>query len=112
MHFAAAMIAVLDHLKSAGKINNKIALLSVRDQFGAEFAAGFGAGRKGADYEILLAEGYSEIDVIVETSGWVWFIEAKYRSDISMNAKNIPGRDQIFRNLDVGSDYAGARNFS
>ena len=40
MHFGAAMIGVLDNLKSAGKINNKIALLSVGDQFGAEFAAG------------------------------------------------------------------------
>ncbi len=58
MHFGGAMIGVLDNLKSAGKINNKIALLSVGDQFGAEFAAGFGAGLKGAGYEIVLEKSY------------------------------------------------------
>ena len=28
-------------------------------------------------------EGPSEIDVVVEAASWVWFIEAKFRSDIS-----------------------------
>ncbi len=52
------MIGVLDTLKGAGKINNKVVLLSVGDQFGAEFAAGFGAGLKGAGYDIVLQKSY------------------------------------------------------
>lgn len=56
-------------------------------------------------------EGDSEIDVIIESPSWVWFIEAKYRSDISTGTKVRPNRDQILRNLDVGTHYAGVREF-
>ncbi|HNI20169.1 MAG TPA: hypothetical protein PLS35_15705 [Nitrospira sp.] len=56
-------------------------------------------------------EGDSEIDVMIESSSWVWFIEAKYRSDISTGTKVRPDRDQILRNLDVGTHYAGVREF-
>jgi hypothetical protein len=56
-------------------------------------------------------EGHSEIDVVIETATWVWFIEAKYRSDISSGTTTRPGRDQILRNIDVGSYYAGVRQF-
>ena len=56
-------------------------------------------------------EGPSEIDVIIEAASWVWFIEAKYRSDISSGTKVRPDRDQILRNLDVGTHYAGVRQF-
>ena len=35
-------------------------------------------------------EGPSEIDVAIETSTWVWFIEAKYRSDISCGRPQGP----------------------
>ena len=56
-------------------------------------------------------EGASEIDVIIESASWVWFIEAKYRSDISTGTTTRPDRDQIVRNLDVGSNYAGVRRF-
>jgi hypothetical protein len=56
-------------------------------------------------------EGSSEIDVIIESASWVWFIEAKYRSDISSGTKVRPDRDQILRNLDVGTHYAGVRRF-
>jgi len=56
-------------------------------------------------------EGHSEIDVIIEAASWVWFIEAKFRSDISTGTKVRPDRDQIIRNLDVGSHYAGVRKF-
>jgi hypothetical protein len=56
-------------------------------------------------------EGDSEIDVVVETASWVWFIEAKYRSDISTGTTTRPQRDQVLRNLDVGSHYAGVRRF-
>jgi hypothetical protein len=56
-------------------------------------------------------EGSSEIDVVVESASWVWFIEAKYRSDISRRTTNRPERNQVLRNLDVGTYYAGVRDF-
>ena len=56
-------------------------------------------------------EGASEIDVVIEAPSWVWFIEAKYRSDISTGTTTRPLRDQVLRNIDVGSYYAGVRKF-
>ena len=56
-------------------------------------------------------EGASEIDVVIEAPAWVWFLEAKHRSDISTGTTTRPGRDQVLRNLDVGSYYAGVRDF-
>ena len=56
-------------------------------------------------------EGASEIDVVIDASTWVWFIEAKYRSDISTGTTTRPLRDQVLRNIDVGSYYAGVRQF-
>jgi len=56
-------------------------------------------------------EGASEIDVVIEAPTWVWFIEAKYRSDISTGTTTRPKRDQVLRNLDVGSYHAGVRQF-
>jgi len=59
----------------------------------------------------LAQEGGSEIDVIIESPAWVWFIEAKYQSDISTRTTTRPLRDQVLRNIDVGSYYAGVRTF-
>jgi hypothetical protein len=56
-------------------------------------------------------EGASEVDVIVESAQWVWFIEAKYHSDISTGTTTRRARDQVIRNIDVGSYYAGVRDF-
>jgi hypothetical protein len=56
-------------------------------------------------------EGTSEIDIVIEASTWVWFIEAKYRSDISTGTTTRPDRDQVLRNLDVGTYHAGVRQF-
>ena len=56
-------------------------------------------------------EGNSEVDVVIEAPTWVWFIEAKYRSDISTGTTTRPDRDQILRNIDVGSYFAGVRQF-
>ncbi len=57
-------------------------------------------------------EGISEIDIVLENPEWVLFIEAKYKSDISEGTTTRPdNRDQILRNIDVGSYYAGVRNF-
>lgn len=59
----------------------------------------------------LGAEGDSEIDVVIESPDWVWFIEAKYQSDISQRTTTRDYRDQVLRNIDVGSYYAGVRRF-
>jgi hypothetical protein len=62
----------------------------------------------------LLEEGdehSSEIDVVIEGPVWAWFIEAKYRSDIATSTTTRPTRDQVLRNIDVGSYYAGVRDF-
>jgi hypothetical protein len=56
-------------------------------------------------------EGDSEIDVAIEAGTWVWFIEAKLRSDISRGTTTRPTRNQILRNLDAGTHYAGVRQF-
>lgn len=56
-------------------------------------------------------EGESEIDVLIECDAFVWFVDAKFRSDNSERTTNNPNRDQILRNIDVGSWYAGVRDF-
>jgi hypothetical protein len=56
-------------------------------------------------------EGASEVDIVIEAPTWVWCIEAKYRSDISLGTTTRPHRDQLLRNIDVGSYYAGVRRF-
>ena len=56
-------------------------------------------------------EGNSEVDIIIESDKFVWFIEAKYKSDISMRTTNNENRDQLLRNIDVGSFYSGVRDF-
>jgi hypothetical protein len=56
-------------------------------------------------------EGESEIDVLIETEHAVWAIEAKLGADISEGTKSNATRDQVLRNLDVGSWYAGVRKF-
>lgn len=56
-------------------------------------------------------EGVSEIDIVLESPEWVWFVEAKYKSDISTGTTTRPERDQLLRNIDVGSYYAGVRDF-
>jgi len=56
-------------------------------------------------------EGNTEADIIIESDEFVWFIEAKYKSDIKMDTTNNKTRDQLLRNIDVGSFYAGDRDF-
>lgn len=56
-------------------------------------------------------EGPSKIDVIIESNEFVWFIEAKYKSDIKMRTNRDKTRNQVIRNIDVGLDYAKGKNF-
>ncbi|MEX0778120.1 MAG: hypothetical protein WD491_00525 [Balneolales bacterium] len=56
-------------------------------------------------------EGDSEIDIFIKSPDWVWVIEAKLKSDISSRTTTRNERDQILRNIDVGSYYSGVREF-
>jgi branched-chain amino acid transport system substrate-binding protein len=87
-HFGGALIEILNKYKGEGKINNKTVLLSVGDQFGAEFSAGVGAGLKAAGYDIVLQKSYplGTNDVTTEVkeakaSGADSFIAASYPPD-------------------------------
>ncbi|MEH7253828.1 DUF1643 domain-containing protein [Neobacillus niacini] len=58
-----------------------------------------------------IREGQSEVDVIIESDEFVWFIEAKYKSDISLGTTHDKTRNQIIRNIDVGLDYKNGKDF-
>jgi branched-chain amino acid transport system substrate-binding protein len=60
--YVTGLIGILSRLKAAGKINNKIAMLSVSDQFGTELAAAADSGFAEAGFEIVLDRTYP-IDV-------------------------------------------------
>lgn len=52
-------------------------------------------------------EGKTEVDVILSIpSEAIIFVEAKYKSPISKRTTHDPERDQIIRNIDVGTNYA------
>jgi hypothetical protein len=48
-------------------------------------------------------EGETHVDLTIETSNKLIFIEAKYKAAISKKTTHDPNRDQIIRNIDVGS---------
>jgi len=54
-------------------------------------------------------EGETHADLTIETSNKLIFIEAKYKADISKKTQHDPNRDQIIRNIDVGSWAAKKR---
>jgi branched-chain amino acid transport system substrate-binding protein len=90
-HFGGALIEILNKYKSAGQLNNKVAMLSVGDQFGAELSAGFGAGLKANGYDIVLQKSYplGAADLTNEikeakTSGADTFIAGSYPPDTFM----------------------------
>jgi hypothetical protein len=58
-------------------------------------------------------EGPTEVDLVIETPKILTFIEAKYTADIDCKTSYDPYRDQITRNLDVGSYQAekGGKRF-
>jgi branched-chain amino acid transport system substrate-binding protein len=57
-NFGAALVGVLNKLKGDNKINNKIVLLSVGDQFGAEASSGVAPVLKRAGFEIVVQKSY------------------------------------------------------
>ena len=54
-------------------------------------------------------EGETHADLTIETSNKLIFIEAKYKADISKKTQHDPNRDQIIKNIDVGSWAAKKR---
>lgn len=54
-------------------------------------------------------EGNSEIDLIIESSSLLIYIEAKLDSDISMRTTHDPARNQIIRNIDCLLNSARGR---
>ncbi|MBD8027811.1 hypothetical protein H9636_14250 [Ureibacillus sp. Re31] len=58
-----------------------------------------------------LLEEQSEIDIIIESDEFVWFLEAKYKSDILFNTTQHRKRDEILRHIDVGTNYARKKDF-
>jgi len=51
-------------------------------------------------------EGNTEVDLTILTEKAMIFVEAKYHSEIDMRTTRCPNRDQIIRNIDVGTYYA------
>ena len=56
-------------------------------------------------------EGQTEVDIIIKSNDFVWFIEAKYKSDINMGTTHDTKRNQVIRNIDVGLEYAKGKDF-
>lgn len=54
-------------------------------------------------------EGNTEVDLTILAEKAIIFVEAKYHSEIVMHTTHCPKRDQIIRNIDVGTYYAWNR---
>jgi branched-chain amino acid transport system substrate-binding protein len=57
-NFGAALVEVLGKLKSENKINNKLVMLSVGDQFGAEASSGVAPVLQKAGFDIVIRKSY------------------------------------------------------
>jgi len=51
-------------------------------------------------------EGNTEVDLTILAEKAIIFVEAKYHSEIDTRTTHCPNRDQIIRNIDVGTYYA------
>ena len=51
-------------------------------------------------------EGNTEVDVTILAEKAIIFVEAKYHSEIDTRTTHCPNRDQIIRNIDIGTYYA------
>jgi hypothetical protein len=54
-------------------------------------------------------EGFTEVDCWLETEHLALLIEGKRRESLSNATAWYPARNQLVRNLEVASDYAGAK---
>jgi hypothetical protein len=51
-------------------------------------------------------EGNTEVDLTILAEKTIIFVEAKYHSEIEVRTTHFPNRDQIIRNIDIGTYYA------
>ena len=56
-----------------------------------------------------IGEGRTDIDIIIESSDFVWFIEAKYNTDIRLDTDGSK-RNELLRLIDNGTNYARKRD--
>jgi hypothetical protein len=75
----------------------------------------FWRGRKASPFYVPppnlgFPEGKTEVDLTIKTPQVLVFVEAKYLSEIAKGTTYCPQRDQIVRNIDVGTYYAWKRN--
>ena len=52
-------------------------------------------------------EGDTEVDITIEGSGVLWFLEAKLHSDLSASTTYDPSRNQLARKIDVLLEQIG-----
>ena len=60
---------------------------------------------------LSIQEGKTDIDIVIESDAFVGFIEAKYKTDITLGTEHHPKRDELLRYIDVGTNYARKRDF-
>lgn len=58
-----------------------------------------------------IKEGKTNIDIIIESETFVWFIEAKFKTDITLDNEHHLKRDELIRYLDVGTNYSKKKDF-
>jgi branched-chain amino acid transport system substrate-binding protein len=114
--FATALVDVLTRLKNEGKINNKVAVLSVADQFGADLNAAGGAAFKKGGFETLVNKSYpmASRDLSAEMkqaqeSGADTFVGFSYPGDTFMlagQAQTLGYSPKIFYTA-VGTAFPG-----
>lgn len=57
-------------------------------------------------------EGFTEADCCLETERLVLFIEGKRNESLGSSTNWYPARNQLVRNLEVGQEYAGDKDFA
>jgi len=80
----------------------------------AEAEIMFWRGRKASPFyepppNLGYTEGNTEVDLSIQSPKAMIFVEAKYRSEIALHTSHSSSRDQIIRNIDVGTYYAWKR---
>jgi len=114
-NLGGALLEVLGKLKGEGKINNKIVMLSVADQFGAEASAGVTPVMKNAGFDIVISKSYplgasdltNEIKE-AKASGADTFIAYSYPPDTFMlsNTAVTQGYNPKVFHVGVGTAFA------
>src|SRR5215468_8880357 len=114
-NFGAALVEVLGKLKADGKINNKLVMLSIADQFGAEFTSGVTPVLQSAGFEFALRKSYpaGSADLTNEikeakASGADSFVAYSYPPDTFMlsNTAVTQGYNPKVFHVGVGTAFA------